>query len=304
MQSTFRKVIVTGANGQLGRCLHSIAPQTDDLKIYFFGKADFDLRNKAAMQATIDELEPDYIINCAAYTNVDDAEDEIQEAQALNYFALVDLCNICSEKRIKLMHISTDFAFDGKARKPYPPDSPTDPINAYGQSKVLGERAILHAIPEDAMIIRTSWLYSEYGSNFVKTILHLYNTRKEFHVVHNQKGTPTYARGLAEVIWHVIETRQFSPGIYHWCDKGQTTWYDFAIAIGEKGVRKGLIENKGAAFPILSSEYPAKARRPMYSCLYSYPTLKRYSKLRQYPWQDQLEKMLDVLVDSKEAAVQ
>lgn len=299
MHSAFRRVIITGADGQLGRCLRSIAPKGTDLEVFFLGHSEFDLLDVAGMTATIDEIKPDYIVNCAAYTDVEGAEDNPDDAENLNHFALIDLSNICAERRIKLFHISTDFVFDGKARSPYYTDAQTGPLNIYGRTKVLGEHAILTAIPEDAMIIRTSWLYSEFGSNFVKTMLHLYNTQESFRVVHNQVGTPTYALSLAELIWHVLVTRQFTPGIYHWCDKGKTTWYDFAITIGEKSVRKGLIESvekRAAAMPILSSEYPTKAERPMYSCLFTYHTIRRYGKIHQYSWQDQLERMLSRLI--------
>lgn len=305
MRSAFRRVIVTGADGQLGLCLRSIAPKGTDLKIFFFGHSEFDLLDVDGMRSTIEDINPDYIVNCAAYTDVEGAEDNPDDAQNLNHFALIDLSNICAERKIKLFHISTDFVFDGRSRKPYNTDDLCGPLNIYGRTKVLGEHAIQVAIPEDSMIIRTSWLYSEFGSNFVKTMLHLYNTQESFRVVHNQEGTPTYALGLAELIWHVLVTRQFTPGIYHWCDKGKTTWYDFAIAIGEKGVRKGLIESmekKAAAMPILSSEYLTKAERPMYSCLYSYHTLRRYTKFRQFLWQDHLERMLGRLIASRQAA--
>tara|TARA_R110002072_G_scaffold1598_8_gene13678 strand:- start:2015 stop:2917 length:903 start_codon:yes stop_codon:yes gene_type:complete len=294
-----RKVLVIGANGQLGQCLKVQPPV--DLDIKFANKLDLDLADRGSIRAAFDEIKPDYVVNCAAYTNVDGAENDRDAAANVNHFGVMDLANLCSERRIKVIHISTDFVFDGKSRKPYHPDDICSPVGVYGQTKLLGEVALAQIMPEDTMIIRTSWLYSEFGSNFVKTMLRLFETKESFRVVHNQQGSPTYAMGLAELIWHVLDTRQFSPGVYHWCDKGVTTWYDFANEIGQRALNKGLISSKGAAFPILSSEYPTAAERPMYSALYCYPTLKRYTKIRQLPWQDQLSRMLDALADQRVA---
>jgi dTDP-4-dehydrorhamnose reductase len=294
-----RKVLVLGADGQLGQCLKVKTP--DDLDVQYVNKQHLDLTIRKSISAALDEVQPDYIINCAAYTNVDGAESNRDLAANINHFGVMDLANHCAERRIKIIHISTDFVFDGKARKPYHPDGICSPLGVYGQTKLLGEVALAQIMPEDTMIIRTSWLYSEFGSNFVKTMLKLFETNESFRVVYNQQGSPTYAMGLAELIWHVLETRQFSSGVYHWCDKGVTTWYDFANEIGRRALAKGIISKKGAAFPILSSEYLTAAERPMYSALYSYPTLKRYPKIRQLPWQDQLDRMLDELVDRKVA---
>jgi dTDP-4-dehydrorhamnose reductase len=291
--NVMRKVLVSGSSGQLGRCLqdHNLT----ELEAVFLDRSAFDLSNKASMEEALDEYKPDYVVNCAAYTNVDGAESDQDAAANVNHFGVMDLANLCAERRIKIIHISTDFVFDGTARKPYQPDDLCSPIGVYGRTKLLGESALAQVMPEDTMIIRTSWLYSEYGSNFVKTMLRLFETKEEFRVVHNQQGSPTYAQGLASLIWHILEARQFAPGVYHWSDKGVTTWYDFANEIGNRGLEKGLISKKGAALPILSSEYPTAAERPMYSALYIYPTLKRYPKIRQLPWQDQLDQMLDAL---------
>ena len=259
------------------------------------GRSDFDLTDKDSIQDNLDTRQPDYVVNCAAYTDVDGAESNRDLAANVNHFGVMDLAKACAARRVKIIHISTDFVFDGKARKPYKPDDTCSPVSTYGQTKLLGESALAQIMPEDTMVIRTSWLYSEYGSNFVKTMLRLFDTKEEFRVVHNQQGSPTYARGLATLIWHILETRQFAPGVYHWCDKGVTSWYEFATEIGKRGLEKGLITRKGIAMPILSSEYPAAAERPMYSALYSYPTLKKYPKIKQLPWQDQLNAMLDTL---------
>jgi dTDP-4-dehydrorhamnose reductase len=293
MPHTSRRVLVTGSSGQLGQCLQvGIA---HDLDIVYLDRADFDLSDATSMEAALDRHKPDYVVNCAAYTNVDGAESDRDIAANINHFGVLDLANLCAERRIKIIHISTDFVFDGTSRKPYKSEDVCSPLGVYGQTKLLGESALAQVMPEDTMIIRTSWLYSEYGSNFVKTMLRLFETKEEFRVVHNQQGSPTYAQGLAALIWHILGTRQFSPGVYHWCDKGVTTWYDFANEVGKRGYEKGLIANKGVAMPILSSEYPTASERPMYSALYSYPTLKKYPKIRQLPWQDQLDRMLDAL---------
>ena len=289
-----RKVLVTGSDGQLGQCLQSQTPS--DLSVNFASRQLFDITKKESIAACLDSFQPDYVVNCAAYTNVDGAESDRDGAANVNHFGVLDLATLCAGRKVKVIHISTDFVFDGKSRKPYRPDDVCSPLGVYAQTKLLGESSLAQTMPEDTMIIRTSWLYSEYGSNFVKTMLRLFDTEEAFRVVHNQYGSPTYAQGLAKLIWYVLASRQFSPGVFHWCDKGVTTWYDFANEIGRRGLAKGLIKNKGVAMPILSSEYPTAAKRPMYSALYSYPTLKQFTKIRQLPWQDQLDAMLDALV--------
>ncbi|MFT5048192.1 MAG: dTDP-4-dehydrorhamnose reductase [Porticoccaceae bacterium] len=294
-----KKVLVSGCSGQLGQCLQD--HELKELDAIYLDRSNFDLTSKDSMARALDLYKPDYVVNCAAYTNVDGAESDRDAAANINHFGVMDLANLCSERRIKIVHVSTDFVFDGKDRKPYQPSDLCSPLGVYGQTKLLGELALAQIMPEDTMVIRTSWLYSEYGANFVKTMLRLFETKDTFRVVHNQQGSPTYAQGLASLIWHVLETRQFSSGVYHWCDKGITTWYDFANEIGRRALEKGIISKKGTAFPILSSEYLTAAERPMYSALYSYPTLKRYPKIRQLPWQDQLDHMLDELVDKNVA---
>ena len=296
MQNTTRKVLVTGGNGQLAQCLKSIEPV--DLDVVYLDKAALDITDELAIASCLEEISPDYVINCAAYTSVDGAELNHELANRINHLGVLYLAKACAKNRIKVIHISTDFVFDGKARKPYPTEASCAPINVYGNSKLSGELVLADTLPEDAMIIRTSWLYSEYGSNFVKTMLRLLETEEKLRVVHDQRGSPTYAMGLAKLIWYVLETRQFTPGLFHWCDKGDTTWYDFVIQIGESALKRKIISRKAPTMPILSTEYPGAAERPMYSSLYCYPTIKRYKKILHLPWQQQLNTMLDNLAKS------
>lgn len=261
-------ILVFGKNGQLGKCLAETAPS--DQKVLYLERSQCDLAVPGAVTACLDTHEPDWIINAAAYTQVDQAEEEPELAYQINSKAVEEMAAWVAQRKptsTRLIHISTDFVFDGEATSPYSPDSETNPLGEYGRSKLAGENAILDLAPDSSMIIRTAWVYSEHGSNFVRTMLRLMSEREELGVVNDQRGSPTYARSLAEVIWRIVTTGKFEPGIYHWTDAGDITWHDFAAAIQEEAIGLGLLETAIPVKPIGTADYPTPARRPAYSVL-------------------------------------
>lgn len=286
------RVFVTGGNGQLGRCLASSKPV--EIEAQFLPRDEFDVTDPQQMKSVIDNYHPDVVVNCAAYTNVDGAETERELASAINEIGVRDLAQLCADQNVKLIHVSTDFVFSGSGNEPYEPHHPGDPQGVYGQTKLAGEIAIKKVLADEALVIRTSWLYSEYENNFVKTMLKLFETKEQFQVVDDQFGSPTYARDLADLIWHVIET-PFQGGVLHWSNSGIISWYDFAVKIGELGLSLGVINQLAQISPIAAADYGAKAPRPAFSALDCSDTLKRYPKLTQLDWADALEAMLERL---------
>ena len=286
-----RKVLVTGGSGQLGSCLNVSSPDNADVSVYSSSK--FDLSDKQQMRAVLEEQRPSVVVNCAAYTNVDGAESDREQAFLINHEGASDLALLCKELGVKLIHISTDFVFDGAGTLPYGPSDPTSPLGVYGQSKFAGEEALREGYPEGVMIIRTSWLYSEYGSNFVKTMIRLFGSKDSFSVVDDQVGSPTYALGLANLIWCIVVSDDFVPGTYHWSDSGQTTWFDFARKIGEEIQERQLVEKPGMVEPIPSEEYGSKTPRPSFSVLDCSEIQSIYPGAEQVSWQANLSEMLD-----------
>lgn len=254
------KILVTGANGQLGKELQQIAPSFSRFEFIFLSRADLPIHHFGLVRNFFKGYHPQYLINCAAYTAVDRAEQERDKAFQVNGEAVGVLAAICKEQDCRFIHISTDYVFDGTATVPYKEDSPTNPQNVYGASKLEGEKQALQ-FNSDAIIIRTSWVYSEFGKNFVKTMLRLLNEKEEINVVNDQVGSPTYAKDLAEIILQIIASQNWQPGVYHFCNEGVISWYDFALAINE------LIGSKCKINPIPSSEYATAAKRPAYSVL-------------------------------------
>jgi len=261
-------ILVFGKNGQLASCLAETPPS--DLEASYIERSQCDLSVPGAVTACLDTYEPDWIINAAAYTQVDRAEEEPEQAYQINGKAVEEMAAWVAQRKptsTRLIHISTDFVFDGESTSPYSPDSTTNPLGEYGRSKLAGEKAVLDLATDSSMIIRTAWVYSEHGSNFVKTMLRLMAEREELGVVNDQRGSPTYARGLAEVIWRLVTTGTFAPGVYHWTDAGDITWYDFAAAIQEEATGLGLLETAISVKPIGTADYPTPARRPACSVL-------------------------------------
>jgi len=259
------RILVTGANGQLGQELKQLAPSFSQYEFIFLTREELPVDDLELIKKTFKKHLPQYCINCAAYTAVDRAESEKELAFQVNAEAVGALAGACRDQGCQFIHVSTDYVFDGTATNPYKEDSPTNPQSVYGASKLKGEELALKINP-NAIIIRTSWVYSEFGNNFVKTMLKLMNERKEINVVNDQIGSPTYAGDLAEVIIQIV-TRltthgsQLASGIYHYSNSGIISWYDFAIAIKE------LSGSKCKVNPIPTSQYPTPAKRPAYSVL-------------------------------------
>lgn len=253
------KALITGANGQLGRCMMRSAPP--GVEIVAAGSAQLDIRDAAAVEALVTAARPDVIFNCAAYTAVDKAESEEDAALAVNAHGVAHLAAAALRHGARFVHVSTDFVFDGRSGVPYRPDAPTGPTGAYGRTKLAGERAA----GEDALIVRTAWVYGPTGHNFVRTMLRLMAERDEVRVVADQIGTPTYAPSLASALWALAGTG--ARGIHHYTDSGVASWYDFAVAIQEEALVQGLLAHAVPVVPIATREFPTPAARPHYSVL-------------------------------------
>ena len=252
-----RKIIVTGANGQLGKELQVI---TDSKDFLFLSKDDLPIQDVVRTRQFFDEHRPAWCINCAAYTAVDKAESEKDVAFTINGDAVGSLAAACKGVGARLIHISTDYVFDGHSATPLKENDPTGPINIYGASKLKGEQLALQE-NRDTLIIRTSWVYSQFGNNFVKTMIRLMREKERISVVDDQIGSPTYAADLAAVIGRIVSGEKFVPGIYHYSNEGQISWFDFALAIKE------LIGSPCTVLPISTAQYPTPAKRPHYSLL-------------------------------------
>ena len=264
-----KKILVTGANGQLGMELQQLAPGNPGFDFVFTTREQLPLDDLNAINRFISEHKPQYCINCAAYTAVDKAESEKELAYRVNAEAPGEMAAACKKNNIQFIHVSTDYVFNGNGTAPYKEDEQTDPVNLYGASKLEGEKLVMKNDP-NAIIIRTAWVYSEFGKNFVKTMLRLMADKEQISVVSDQYGTPTYAADLAEAIMKIISTFEnptsHSPltthnGIYHFSNEGQITWYDFAVAI------KDIIGSSCKVNPITTPQYPTPAKRPAYSVL-------------------------------------
>ena len=256
------KILVTGSKGQLGSDIRDISSQYPDFQFDFTDIEELDLTNTSAVNAYFNENEPGFCINCAAYTAVDKAEDEEELALKINRDTAGLLADVCKNHDCKLIHISTDYIFDGTNFKPYTEDDAPSPKSVYGFSKLKGEEAVNRVNP-GSMIIRTSWLYSSHGHNFVKTMMRLSKKRSEITVVADQVGTPTYSGDLAKAILDIMTRFEKSQiaGIYHFSNEGVISWYDFAKAIMQ------VIKSDCKIYPIESKDFPAKANRPFYSVL-------------------------------------
>lgn len=278
------KTLIVGANGQLGRCLQACAPTSVTLVAHDIDTLD--ITDAVQVAALIAEERPELVINAAAYTAVDKAESDEALAHAINSSAVAHLAAAALAIGARLAHVSTDFVFDGKTSTPYLPDAVPCPINAYGRTKLGGERA---AGPE-ALIVRTAWVYAPSGHNFVRTMLRLMAQQREIRVVSDQIGTPTYAPGLAAAIWSLAEKR--IKGIYHYTDSGVASWYDFAVAIREEALAFGLLDAPADVSPITTAEYPTPARRPSYSVLDKTSTIAALGEPMRH-WRVQLRKMIE-----------
>ena len=258
-------ILVTGGNGQLGNSLKTIIRDTPSDNYFFTDIDTLDITDRNAVRKMIRDTKADVIVNCAAYTNVDLAEDNYPAAEILNASAPGILAEEISACEGHIIHISTDYVFGGDiVNTPLDEETPLNPLGVYGITKRDGEEKVRKAAEKNHTVIRTAWLYSEYGKNFLKTILNLLDTKKSINVVYDQVGSPTYARDLAMSVVNIISTRRYrsNPGTYHFSDAGVCSWFDFAKAISEiSGKRDCSIS------PCLSSEYPSNVKRPPYSVL-------------------------------------
>lgn len=254
------KILVTGAGGQLAAELKVVSTDYPEFEFVFLNRAELPVDDFRAVHLLFERLQPAYCINCAAYTAVDLAETEKDSAFAINAEAVGALADSCRLFHCRLVHISTDYVFDGSSTIPYKETSPTSPVNWYGASKLKGEQLALEN-NEATIVIRTSWLYSAFGKNFVKTMIRLMKEKGQIRVVSDQSGSPTYAADLATLIMTIIRSGKWERGIYHYSNNGITTWFGFAKAIKE------LTGSPCEVLPIASSDYPTPARRPVYSVL-------------------------------------
>jgi len=282
-------ILVTGGNGQLGSELRDIAPNYQDYNFLFTDVKDLDITNHTAVAAFIENNNITVILNCAAYTAVDKAESEPELADAINHLAVANFAQIAKDNNIKLVHISTDYVFDGTNHKPYVETDTPNPQSVYGQTKLDGELAMQKIDPENSIIIRTSWVYSKFGNNFVKTMLRLAETRDEISVVADQIGTPTNAADLANAILKILpQISNDMVQLFHYSNEGVCSWYDFAKAIFEIGNIKVKVNT------IESSQYPTLADRPFYSVLNKSKINETYQLEISY-WRDSIVKCLNMI---------
>lgn len=274
------RILVTGADGQVGSEFRELESRFPQHHFLFTSRSTMDISDVAQVMETFAGFRPEYCVNCAAYTAVDKAETEQDKAFAINAVAVRHLAAACSAHQALLVQISTDYVFDGTGTEPYKEDHPTRPVNIYGQSKLQGEEEAMKAAA-GAVVIRTSWVYSTFGHNFVKTMLRLMGSKPQINVVADQKGSPTYAADLAEAVLQVIGSGTWKPGIYHFSNSGIISWFDFARAIGQL---KGLACD---VQPIATSGYPTPARRPSYSALDTGKIHTDYG-IQLKPWRESL----------------
>ncbi len=254
------KILVTGAHGQLGSELNFLASLKEDGAFSFFDRQSLDIYDVVEIDRVLESGDYAYVINCAAYTAVDKAESEAAKAYQINADGAGNLAAACKKYNVRLLHVSTDFIFDGTIGRPLQETDAPNPLSVYGSSKLKGEELVM-ARNADAIILRTSWVYSSFGTNFVKTILRLCKERETLNVIYDQVGTPTYARDLAAFILQLVGEKNWVPGIYNYSNEGVCSWYDFAIAIRDNAGLRTKIN------PILTKQYPTPATRPLYSVL-------------------------------------
>jgi len=292
------KILVTGKNGQLGKSIHKLVAnteQTDDF--VFVGREELDLSNENNIARYFENNVFDTIINCAAYTAVDKAEEEEVLANKINHLAAAQLSQIAKNQQAKLIHISTDYVFDGESDNPYTETDVTNPINVYGKTKLTGEKAIQEAMPTDATIIRTSWVYSEYGNNFVNTMLRLSKERDELSVVSDQIGSPTYATDLANAILDIVQNKTFKEAgqetqIYHYSNAGEISWHEFAKEIFK------MADIQCSVSPITAEQYPTPARRPMNTIMDKNKITKAFS-VDTPDWKESLNTCMTILKEQQ-----
>lgn len=283
--------IVLGASGQLGQCLKEVAKRKNETSIGFPDEREGNILDTVQLERLFEKEKPRYVINCAAYTAVDKAENETDLAAAINKTGAENVALACRAVEAVLIHISTDFVFEGNRPALLSENDPAEPISVYGLTKLQGERAIAQQLQEH-FILRTSWLYSEFGNNFVKTMLRLGKDREELGVIVDQVGSPTYAIDLADAILTIISSESTAYGTYHYSNEGAVSWYDFAKTIFD------LAHYRIRVKPLKTSEYPTKARRPAFSVM-DKSKIKETLNIGVPYWKDSLEVCLNGLLEKK-----
>ena len=281
------KILVTGANGQLGRELQRAKP--NDCELTALSRDQLDITDLEQVTRSINSIKPDWVINAAAYTAVDKAESDSAGAYAINAEGAANLATAAQAINSCLLHISTDFIFDGKNNRPYLPEDVPNPLGIYGASKLAGEQKVREILGGETLIIRTAWVYSAHGNNFVKTMLRLMGERDTLGVIEDQVGTPSWAAEIARAVYLSIENNL--RGVYHWTDTGAASWYDFSVAIYELGKEAGLINNSVTINPIPTEAYPTPAERPPYSIL-NKDSLRKAINYTGKHWRDSLSQMI------------
>lgn len=283
-----KKIAVTGSNGQLGNCIRKIASDFENqYEFLFTDSATLDVTNEEQVNDFFYDNKPDYCINASAYTAVDLAEKEKEKAFAVNAYGVANLAQACVDYKTTLIHVSTDYVFDGDTNLPYSEDDFTNPVGVYGESKRKGEELALELNPK-TIILRTSWLYSEFNKNFVKTMLNLFSQKTELGIVADQFGQPTNANDLAEAIMEIIGNPNKTFGIFHFSNYPETTWFDFAKKIAE--FSKSSIQLNA----LTTEQYPTPAKRPVRSTM-SLDKIEEIYKIEPKHWEHSLEECVDIL---------
>jgi dTDP-4-dehydrorhamnose reductase len=281
-------ILVTGANGQVGKELRDLARSHSEYGFTFLGREDLPIENFELVRNFFDIIKPTAVINCAAYTAVDKAETERELAFQVNGEAVGILAAVCKDHGARFIHISTDYVFDGNARSPYKESDPVSPVNIYGASKLSGEKEAFRFNPS-SVIVRTSWVYSSYGKNFVKTMMKLMQERKELNVVNDQVGSPTYAADLAETLLAIAVSDNYIPGIFHYSNEGVISWHEFATEIAS------LTNAHCVIHPIPTSEFPTPAKRPTYSVLDKSRICNNYGIILK-PWKESFRSCVNRII--------
>ncbi len=287
MENLKKNILITGANGQLGMEFRALEKTYPDLNLIFTSRDELSITDEEKLDSFFFSANIFACVNCAAYTAVDKAETDEKTAFAVNAVAAGNLAAICTKYKTHFIHISTDYVFAGNGERPYIETDDTHPINVYAASKLAGEKNVLQQNKE-AIIIRTSWVYSSFGKNFVKTMMRLMSEKENIGVVSDQMGCPTYAADLAGAIMQIIAADKFVAGIYHYCNSGVTSWYEFAVEI------KNILHSKCTVNPIATQDYPTPALRPHYSAVDT-TKIRSVFNLSIPGWQSSLQKCLQIL---------
>ena len=283
-------ILITGSNGQLGNEMQQAAVRFPDFNYIYTDVAELDICDKGALDAFVKANNVNVIVNCAAYTAVDKAEDDVELCYKINRDAVRNIAEVATENKVKVVHVSTDYVFDGTNYLPYTEDMPVCPATVYGKSKLEGEQALLENCKE-SVILRTAWLYSSFGNNFVKTMIKLGTERDSLGVIFDQVGTPTYAADLADAILQLLSNKTFVPGIYHFSDEGVCSWYDFTKTIHRMANITCDVK------PIETKDYPARTPRPHFSVLNKGKIKSTYGISIPH-WEVSLEKCIGLLHNS------